>query len=48
MICAKFDRNQPSSDGEEDENVKSFENDDDGQRTTFDQKSSLGPLAQVS
>ena len=43
MICAKFDRNQPSSD----ENVKSFENDDDGQRTNFDHKSSLEPLAQV-
>ena len=35
--------------GEEDENVKVYDNDDeDGQRTNFDQKRSLEPSAQVS
>ena len=52
MLCAKFGWNWPSGSGEEDENVKVYDNDDDnidvGQQTNFDQKSSLEPLAQVS
>ena len=58
MLCAKFGWNLPSGTGEEDENVKIYDNanndDDDGdndndwQRTNFDQKSLLEPLAQVS
>ena len=36
MHCAKFGWNWPSGSGEEDENVKRDEN--DGQRTSFDQK----------
>ena len=52
MICAKFGWNWPCGSGEEDENVKSLRhndnNDDDGQGTNFDQKSSLEPSAQVS
>ena len=38
--------------GEEDENVKAYDNEDndndDGQRTNFDQKNSLEPSSQVS
>ena len=45
MLCAKFGGNWPSGSGEEDENVKSLRQ---RQRTNFDQKSSLEPLAQVS
>ena len=52
MDFAKFGYNWPSGSVEEDENVKSLrqhndndanddDNDDDGQRTHFDQKSSL-------
>ena len=55
MLCAKFGWNLPSGFGEEDvlKMWKVYDNDDDnndddGQRTNFDQKSSLEPSAQVS
>ena len=53
MLCAKFGWNWPSGSGEEDEMWKVYDdnddnNDDDGQRTNFDQKSSLEPSAQVN
>ena len=49
MLCAKFGWNWPSGSGEEDENVKSLrQRQQQGrqQRTNFDKKNSLGPLAQ--
>ena len=54
ILCAKFGWNWPGGSREEDENVKSFDNndddnyEDDGQWANFDQKSSLEPLTQVS
>ena len=53
ILCAKLGRNWPSGSGEVDENVKSLgqrkrQRQQRQRRTTFDQKSSLEPLAQVS
>ena len=51
MLYAKFGWNWLSGSGEEDKNVKSLRklyNDNDGQRTNYDKKSSLEPSAQVS
>ena len=57
MLLAKFGWNWSSGSGEEDENVKSLrqcrpydndDNNDDGQRTNFDQKSSIEPSAQMN
>ena len=57
MLCAKSGWNWSSASGEEDEYMKSvYDNDDDdnydddnedGQRTNFDQKSSLKSSAQI-
>ena len=57
MLCVLFGWNWSSGSGEEDENVKSLrqrrpydndDNNDDGQRTNFDQKSSIEPSAQMN
>ena len=47
MLCAKFGENWPNGSGE-DENVKDYNNNDDGQWINFDKKGSLEPSAQVS
>ena len=38
MFCAKFSWNWPSGFGEDDEKVKNYDNDDDGQGKNCDQK----------
>ena len=58
MLCVKFGWNWLSASGkkmkmwkvyvEDNDNVHNNENNDNKQRTKFDQKSSLEPLAQVS
>ena len=50
ILCAKFGLGWPNGSGEEDENVKVYDdnNNDDGQRTTFDQNSSIELSTQVS
>ena len=49
MLCGIYGWNWSSGSGGEDKNINVYDNnDDDGQQTNFNQKSSFEPSAQVS